>query len=182
MLVAVSPQIVQIAQLGALDARIEMHDQVLDRHATERLTEVEHLALIFDLALAEDGVAQALTHPLDQVHQIGVVRVRLIQLQHRELGIVSGRHTLVAEVAIDLVHALEAADHQTLQIKLRRDAQIQIDVERVVMRDERPRHRAARDRLHHRRLDFQEVQRVEEIAQVLHQPRARPETSAGCPG
>jgi hypothetical protein len=41
------------------------------------------------------------------------------------------------------------------------------------MRDERPRDRAAGDRLHHRRLDFEEVHRVEEVAQILDDARAR---------
>ena len=106
------------------------------------------------------------THVLGQRHDVAVVGVRLIQLEHRELGVVPGRHALVAEVAVDLVDALEAADHQPLQVQLRRDAQVHVDVERVVMRHERPRRGAARDRLHHRRLDLDEVERVEEVAHV----------------
>ncbi len=164
---------VDVAQLRALDARIEVHDQVLDRDAAERLREVVHLALVLDAARAEHRIAQPLAHALDQVHEVAVVGVRLVQLEHRELGIVPRRDAFVAEVAVDLVHALEAADDQPLQVQLRRDAQVQIHVERVVMRDERPRHRAAGDRLHHRRLDFEEVHRIEEVAQVLHDARAR---------
>ena len=63
-----------------------------------------------------------------------IVGVRLIKLQHRELGIVLRRDALIAEVAIDLVDAIESADHQPLEIQLRRDAQEQIHVEGVVMR------------------------------------------------
>ena len=74
----------------------------------------------------------------------------------------------VAEVAVDLVDALQAADHQALQVKFRRDAQEQIDVERVVMGDERPRGGASGDRLHHRSFDLDEVARIEEAADRLH--------------
>ena len=46
---------------------------------------------------------------------------------------------LVAEVAADLEDALEAADHQPLQVQLGRDAQVEVEVERVVVGDERSR-------------------------------------------
>ena len=148
-----------------------MHDEVLDRHAPERRAEVVSLALVLDAARTEHRVGEPLEHALDEVHEIAVVGVRLVELEHRELGVVPRRQPLVAEIAVDLVHALEAADDQPLEIELRRDAQVHVDVERVVMRQERPRDRAAGDRLHHRRLDLEEVERIEEAAQVLHDPR-----------
>ena len=92
-----------------------------------------------------------------KIHQAPIVRVSLIELEHRELRIVMSGDALVAEVAIDLVDALKPADHQPLQIQLRRDAEIEIDVQRIVMRHERPRRRAAVERLHHRSLHFQEA-------------------------
>ena len=49
---------------------------------------------------------------------------------------------LGAEVAIDLIDAVEAADDQALQIKLRRDSRIEVYVERVVMGDKRTRETA----------------------------------------
>jgi phage terminase large subunit-like protein len=52
-----------------------------------------------------------------------IVGVGLVELQHGELGIVLRADALVAEVAVDLVDAVKAADDQPLQIKLRRDAQ-----------------------------------------------------------
>jgi hypothetical protein len=39
--------------------------------------------------------------------------------------------------------------------------------------DERPRERAAVERLQHRRLDLEEVALVEELAHAPHEPRAR---------
>ncbi len=108
-----------------------------------------------------------------------VVHVRLVELEHRELGIVLRRDPLVPEVTVDLVHPFEAADGQALEIQLRRDPQIQVEVERVVMRHERARQRASRDRLHHRRLDFEEPAVVQELPNRRHDARARLEHLPG---
>ena len=115
---------------------------------------------------------------LRQLHEVGVVGVRLVELEHREFGIVLGRDPLVPEVAVDLVHALEPTDDEPLEVELRRDPEIQIDVERVVVRLEWPGDGAARDRLHHRRLDLQEAARVEEPPQRRDEPRAEQEDRA----
>jgi len=88
------------------------------------------------------------------------------------------RQAFVAEVAVDLVHALEAADDETLQVQLRRDAQVHVEIERVVMRAEGARRGPAWDRLHHRRLDLEEVERIEEVTQVADDARASAEDVA----
>ena len=104
-----------------------------------------------------------------------VIGVGLVELEHRELGIVVRGEALVAEVAIDLVDALEAAHHQPLQVQLRRDPQVQVDIQRVVVRDERPRRRAAIERLHHGRLDFDEAALLQLPPQGRDDLRARHE-------
>ena len=126
------------------------------------------LALVLDSAGAADRVRQSLEDPLDHVHQVAVVGIGLVELEHRELGIVLRGQPLVAEIAVQLVDALEAPDDQALEVQLGRDAQVHVHVERVVMRDERTGNRPAGDHLHHRRLDFHEVERLEEVPQVLH--------------
>ena len=73
------------------------------------------------------------------------------------------------------IDALQAADHQALQIQLGRDAQVKIDIERVVMRDEGPRRGAAVNGLQHRRLHFQEAARFQLAAQRRDDLRARDE-------
>jgi hypothetical protein len=90
---------------------------------------------------------------------------------------VLGRNAFVAKTAVDLEHALEPADYQSLQVELRRDAQEKVDVERVVMRDERFRGGAARDGLHHRRLDLDVRALLEERAHARDHARAREERS-----
>ena len=90
-------------------------------------------------------VASARDQLLGERHHVGVVGVRLVQLEHRELGVVPGRDALVAEHPADLEDALEAADDEPLQVQLGRDPQVKVGVERVVVGDERPR-RAPRRR------------------------------------
>ena len=64
------------------------------------------------------------------------------------------RETFVAEIFSDLKQLVNAADEQPLVIKLQCDAQIKFAAERVVKRLERLRRRAAGNRLHRGRLDF----------------------------
>ena len=93
---------------------------------------------------------------LCEVHHALVVGIRLIELEHGELGIPAPAQTLIAEVAVDFVDAIESAHDQSFQIKFGSDSQVEVHVERVVVRDERPRHGAACDGLHHGRFDFDE--------------------------
>ena len=71
------------------------------------------------------------------------------------------RDAFIPKITIDLVNAIHAADNKPLQIKFRRDAEKQIEIQRVVMRDERSRRGAAVDRLHHRRFNFNKPARIQ---------------------
>ncbi len=92
-----------------------------------------------------------------QVHHRAVVAVGLIELEHRELGIVPRADPLVAIDAAQLVDPLHAADQQPLEVQLQRDPQEQLHVERVVMRLERPGRGAAGDRVQRRPFDLDEA-------------------------
>ena len=143
-------------------------------HGDARL---DRLPLVRQRLAARDLARQLQEHRLGQRHQVLVGRVRLIELQHRELGVVLARQPLVAEVAADLVDALEAADDQPLEVQLGRDAHVEVEIERVVMGRERARRGAAQDRVHHRRLDLEEPARVEEAADA----GARSPSACGTP-
>ena len=71
---------------------------------------------------------------------------------------------LVAEDPADLVDLFDAADQQPLQVQLQGDAQEQVDVEGVVVRDERPGRGAAGDGVQRRRLHLEEAAVVEVAA------------------
>ncbi len=111
-------------------------------------------------------------------HRVVDVGVGLVPLEQRELGVVLERHALVAEVLADLVDALEPADDQALEVELGRDAQVEVAVELVVVRRERPRVGAAVERLQRRRLDLDEAGAVELAAQGRDRARAQLELGA----
>ncbi len=102
-----------------------------------------------------------LEHRLDPVHRVAEVGVRLVPLEHRELGLVLVRDALVAEVLADLVDALEPADDETLQVELGRDPEKEVGLELVRVRHEGMRERAAVAGLQHRRLHLDEAFGVE---------------------
>ncbi len=89
-----------------------------------KIAEIELLAVVLHHGRA-GGIDGRLFQQLRRkVHHSVVIGVSLIELEHRELGVVLRRDALVAEVAVDLVNPIEAAHHQPLQIQLRRDAQV----------------------------------------------------------
>ena len=150
-------------------------DVLGNRHPPPRWREVDRRVAVLDRPAAEQLIRQRDEQLLGELHEVFVGGVGPVELEHGELGIVAHRDALVAEVAVDLEDALEAADQQPLEVQLRRDAQEEIHVEGVVMRDERPRRGAAGQRLHHRRLDLDEVARREEGADALDDARAHDE-------
>ena len=106
---------------------------------------------------------------LDQLRDLLEIRVGPIAFEHGELRIVPARDAFVAEVAVHLENLVETADEQSLQIKLRRDPQKEIDPERLVMGAERLRRRAACDRLQHRRFHFLKPARLHEAPHLAHE-------------
>ena len=122
------------------------------------------------------GVAQ---HLLGEVHQVVMVPVGRVELHHRELRVVPDADAFVAEVAVDLEHALEAAHHQALEIKLGRDAQEHLLVQRVVVGDKGLGVGAAGNRVEHGRFHLQEAVLHHELPDRAHRLAARHEAGAG---
>ena len=115
---------------------------------------------------------------LDPVHRVVEVGVRLVPFEHRELGLVLVRDALVAEVLADLVHPLEAADDEPLEVELGRDSEVEVGLQLVRVRDERVRERSAVARLQHRRLHLDEALGVEVAPDRRHDLRAQEEDLA----
>ena len=125
------------------------------------------------LRRADGAERRVLDQRLRALHRVAVVDVRLVPLDLRELGRVLVRDALVAEVLRQLVHLLEAADDQPLEVQLVGDAQVQVGVELVRVRDERLREAAAVARLEDRRLDLEKALAVEVRAHLGDDARPR---------
>ena len=97
-------------------------------------------------------------------HQVVVVGVGLVELEHGELGVVAGADAFVAEVAVDLVDAIEAADDEALEVELGGDAEREVEIESVVVGLERPSGGTAGDGVHHGGFNFEVAALIEEAA------------------
>ena len=105
-----------------------------------------------------------------QIHQIVVIDVGGVKLQHGELRIVLRGHALVAKTPIDLVNTFEAPDHQSFEVQFRGDSQVEFHVQGVVVGLERLCGRAAGDGMHHRRLHFQVIPVIQKVTNRLNDP------------
>ena len=119
------------------------------------------MALILHLQRAARGKRRRLDDALRELHHAFEVTERLVELHGGELGVMIRIHALVAELAPDLEHLLEAAHDEALEVQLGGDAQVEVLVERVVVRDEGARVRAAEDGVQDGRLHL-------EVAVILH--------------
>ena len=88
----------------------------------------------------------------------GVVHV---EFTGGELGVVRHVDALVPELTADLVHAINAADDELLQVELGRDAHAQVELQIVVKSFKGPCGGAASLHVHHGRLHLQEAAGVE---------------------
>ena len=163
---------VRVAEDGHEVRPRDVLDSVGHGHAAPARREVHIVAQPLELIRAENLLGRAGEDALEDVHHAVEVGIGLIELTGRELRIVLGVHALVAEDAADLIHALNAADDQALEVQLGRNAHIHINVKRVVVRDERARRRAAGDGAEHGGLDLHEAQAVQIAAQIGHEPAA----------
>ncbi len=160
------PQLVLVARPETV-----LGEGIDELHAPPGGGEVDLLALERHLRRAEYVLRRPRDELLDPFHRVAVVGVCLVPLEHRELGVVLERDALVAEVLADLVHLLEPADDQPLEVQLGGDAQVAILVERVVVRHERLCESSAVARLQHGRLDLDEPPLVEDSPDRRDRPR-----------
>ena len=126
--------------------------------------EAHELVANLHFGLAVDGHAYLLKHLLGEAHHPVVVLVWHVELHAGELGVVEAVHALVAEVLANLVHALEAAHDEPLQIELGGDAHVHVDVEGVEVGDEGARRSAAGDALQRWGLHLGVAGRIEDSA------------------
>ena len=109
------------------------------------------------------GIASSL---LDKVsgqssHSV-VVGIGFIGLQRGEFGAVRGIHTFIAEVTVHLKDAVHATDNRTLEVDLGCNAQVEVHIQRIHMRDKRTCRSATVDDLEHRSLKL-DVVAAEEV-------------------
>ncbi len=73
---------------------------------------------VLELFTSIDGASQLKKEALSERHHRFEITIGFVKLEHRELGIVPGRDTLVAKVPIDLVDLFEPTYDQPLKVEL----------------------------------------------------------------
>lgn len=116
---------------------------------------------------AREVLDHAFHQALREIHDIIHVRIGHVELADRELGIMRQVDPFVPEDTANLVNAVQAPYDELLEVQLGRNAEVQVEVEVVVVRDERLGRRAARDHARHGRLDLEEPEAVEVPADVV---------------
>ena len=144
--------------------------------------EVELPAAVGEPGRPQQDDGQLCHQLLGEGHEVGVVGVGLVELEHGELGVVAGGDALVAEHPSDLEHLLEAAHHQPLQVELGGDAQVEVEVEGVVVADEGLGQGPAGDGVEDRRLHLHEAPVLQPAAEQADHPAAEEERGAGLLG
>ena len=141
------------------------------RHPGPRWCKVDRLPLVHDLCRACHGLGHGGEQLFREGHDVRVVCVGLIDLQHGEFGVVGAVDPFVAEIPAELVHPLQPAHDQALEIQLVRYPQIQAHVQRVVVCDKRSRRGPAVKRLQHRCVHLQKAAVIQETPYSLHHGR-----------
>ena len=139
-------------------------NRLQNRETAIRRFKIDCLVADGNLSLAVKFEGNFLKHLLDKLHHPDVVLVGHIDFHAGELRVVSLVHSLVAEVLCELIHSRVTADNQPLKVQLVGNSQIERDVERVVMGDERTRSSTARNALEDRGLNLKATGRIEVLA------------------
>ena len=98
--------------------------------------------------------ADAFQQFLGEIHHPVVVLVLHVQFHAGEFRIVVAVHSFVAEVLAHFVYTFETAHDETFQVELGGDAQVEVNVQRIVVCDERTGAGSARDGLQDGSLHF----------------------------
>src|SRR5690606_19902900 len=83
-----------------------------DSQPLERLTQVEFTTLVFKLGCTECSDGSGADAALGEIHEPLVIGIGCIEFHHGEFRIVSDAQAFIAEITVDLEHALETANHQ----------------------------------------------------------------------
>ena len=159
---------VEVIQIGHIRFRTVFLDSLAHGQFFERLAEVEHFIAVRHFSFVQDILRQRTEQRFGQFDQVFIVRIRHIEFHHGELWVMTNGDPFVTEVTVDFEHTLEAANHQTLQVQFRRDTQVHVQIQRVVMGDKRTSCRTARNHLHHRGFHFHKAAANHELTNTRH--------------
>ena len=125
----------------------------------KRLAEIHLDPIVNEGCRAQNLLGNVTIHIFRQIHHTIVICICLIKFHQRKFRIMAGIKTLITEDTADLVNSFQTADDQSLQVKLKRNAEFEILIERIEMGLERTCRCTACIGNEHGGLDLQEALR-----------------------
>jgi len=159
---------VEVIQIGHVGFRTVFLNRFAHGQFFKRLTEVEDFFTVRHFSRSQNVLRQRTEQRFSQFDEIFVVRISHVEFHHGELWVMANRDAFVTEVTVNFEYAFEAANHQTLEVKFRRDTQVHVQIQRVMMSDKRTRSRTAWDHLHHRGFYFHKAASNHELTNASH--------------
>jgi len=161
-----------VVQGGGVEPRVS-DEGLPDGYPAPGGREVQLRPLVGDLQGPEEVPDERGDHLLGERHEVLVRGVGHVEFDHGELGVVQRRDPLVAEIAVELEDPLHPAHDEPLEVELRRDPQVEVLPQGVVVRLEGLGHGPPGHGLHHGRLHLEEVPVVQERPDEPDDPAAR---------
>ena len=112
-------------------------DCIGHRNPSERTCEADLPAFDHYIGISVQSAGYPFEHLFDELHHPDVVFVGDVDLHDGELRIVGPVHAFVPEVLAEFINAVESSDNQPFQIEFIGDSQIERNVQRIVVGDER---------------------------------------------
>ncbi len=128
------------------------------------------------------ATSQVLYQPLDQalgeIHDVVHVRIGHVKLADGEFGVMREVNALVPKNAANLVHSIQTTNDELLEIQLWCNAEVQVEIEVIMVGNKRFGGCATSDHTGHRSFDLKKAQRVKEAADVVDDTTASIEYTA----
>ena len=135
--------LVKSLYLIKIDTRILLY-RVKHSKTLKGLAEIHFNAVICYNGSAENLFCNMAIKIFGKIHHTVIIRICLIKLHKSKFGIVACVKTLITENSAYFIHSFESADYKAFQIQLKRNSELNVLVESIVMSDKRPCRRAAR--------------------------------------
>ena len=147
--------------------RIVFLDGTENGQAFKRAFQIDFFAVVADFRRAVYRAGSVADDVFRHLHHAFVVGEGFVEFDHGEFRVVAYGHALVTEAAVDFKHAFQTADNQAFQIQFGSDAQVEWNVQGIVVGNKRFRCCTARNRVHHWGFNFQIMLVNHEIAYGL---------------
>ena len=151
-------------------------DQVNHMRALERLVKVDFRSLIRHDAVVGNDLCGSFEDAFGFIHDVLEVKISSICFEHGKFRVVMRIDAFITENASDFINAFHSADDQAFQMQFKSDAQIKLNIERIVVSDERTSRSTAGLRMQDGRFNFKEAVFVKIATNCRHDATAINET------